>query len=256
MFSPGVLLYTTQMLYVYAGADRAKARAKWRATIASFKTKHPEAEEFTLTGERFNQADFEQLTLGQTLFAKKYLVVVDELTVSGDFANTIKEWQMMHESPNIFIVFEGKLDKALLKKLDKLESKITVFDLPEKSGSKSTGAREYSGYNIFALTDYFGARDRKKLWIEYQKALRADIPAEEIFWKIFWQVKNLLFVVRVGKAPKGTHPFVADKTARAAKNFTETELVSLSSQLSSIYHLARRGQEGVDSQIEKLILSI
>jgi len=47
-------------------------------------------------------------------------------------------------------------------------------------------------FNIFALTDALGARQKKDAWILYQKALGAGLSAEEIFFKIVWQVKSML----------------------------------------------------------------
>lgn len=240
------------MLYLYAGSDRTKAREKWLVAVKNFKDKHPEAEVFNISGESFNQGVLDEYILGQSLFAKKYVVVCDELSANKQFESDFAIWQIMDESPNVFIVFEGKMAKPLLKKLEKLSGKVQVFDLVESDKKKN---KEYGGYNIFALTDYFTARDRKKLWIEYQKALRADVSAEDIFWKLAWQVKNLLYVAKVGKAPKGTHPFVAEKTARAAKNFSVAELSKLSAQLIDTYHNARRGVVDFDVEVERLILA-
>ncbi len=250
------------MLYLYAGSDRVKAREKWLVAVKNFKDKHPEAELFGMTAETFNPAVLNEYIIGQTLFAKKYVVVLDELSANKEFEGDFNPpsggraslWQLMDESPNIFIVFEGKIAAPIKKKLEKLEGKINLFELAETGKGKNTGAREYGNYNIFAFTDYFAARDRKNLWVEYQKALRADIPAEEIFWKLVWQVKNLLYVAKVGKAPKGMHPFVAEKTARAAKNFSVEELSKLSSNLLDTYHAARRGEVEFGVEVERMIL--
>lgn len=241
------------MLYLYAGADRAKAREKWLVAVKNFKDKHPEAELFGMTAESFNPAGLNEYIVGQTLFAKKYVVVLDELSVNKEFEGDFKLWQSMDESPNIFIVFEGKIEKALVKKFEKLTGKINVLDLPEEEKKKY---KDYGGYNIFAFTDYFAARDRKKLWVEYQKALRANIPAEDLFFKLVGQVKNLLYASKVGKAPKGMHPFVAEKTARAAKNFSVDELAKMSADLIDTYHSARRGEVEFGVEVERQILEI
>ncbi len=241
------------MLYLYAGTDRPKAREKWLVAVKNFKDKHPEAELFGMTAETFNPGVLNEYIVGQTLFAKKYVVVLDELSANKEFEGDFKLWQSMDESPNIFIAYEGKVSKPDIKKLEKLTGRINIFDLPEEDKKKN---KEYGGYNIFALTDSLMARDRKKLWVEYQKALRADIPAEEIFWKLVWQVKNLLYVAKVGKVPKGMHPFVAEKTARAAKNFTVAELAKMSADLVDTYHGARRGQVEFPVEVERLVLQV
>ena len=49
-------------------------------------------------------------------------------------------------------------------------------------------------YNPFAICDAFAEKNKAKAWTIYQQALRRGIPAEEVFFKILWQIKNLLLV--------------------------------------------------------------
>src|SRR5690606_36911869 len=47
-------------------------------------------------------------------------------------------------------------------------------------------------FNIFTITDAVGARDKRRAWVLYMQALAAGFSAEEVFFKIVWQVKSML----------------------------------------------------------------
>jgi len=119
----------------------------------------------------------------------------------------------------------------------------------ELSGEKRTVL------NPFAICDAFAYKDGKTAWTLFQKALFNGITAEEVFWKIWWQVKTLILVKN---QPHGLnlHPFVIQKTLRNINNFTKEELNNLSWQLVSLYHKTRKGQAEFEIGLEKFILNI
>ena len=112
-------------------------------------------------------------------------------------------------------------------------------------------------FNIFALTDALGARQRKEAWILYQKALSAGLSAEEIFFKIVWQVKSMLIASRtrnVGETEMKAFPY--NKAKSFLKNFKSGELKKLSESLVVGYHRARRGEVEIETLVEKLLLGL
>lgn len=120
-----------------------------------------------------------------------------------------------------------------------------------------------ANYNPFAICDAIAARDKGKAWIVSREAAMAGVPAEEVFYKILWQIKNLLLVKQMSvcgvknfEKEIKMHPFVLKKTILAARNFTEDELKKYSFQLLNIYHGARKGAEDFSTGIEKFLLSI
>ena len=129
-------------------------------------------------------------------------------------------------------------------------------------GSSASKLDETPAYNPFAICDAFAEKNKAKTWIIYQQALRQGIPAEEVFFKILWQIKNLLMVKKlmsakvanVGKE-SGLKPFVAGKAIKTAKNFTEEELENYSYEMLKIYHQERRGESELPIEFEKFILS-
>ncbi len=112
-------------------------------------------------------------------------------------------------------------------------------------------------FNIFALTDALGARDKKRAWILYQQALWAGLSAEEIFFRIFWQVKTMLIASRTKNVGEtDLKPFPYSKAKSFLKNFRPGELEKLSEHLVVGYHQARRGQSEIETLIEKILLTL
>ncbi len=112
-------------------------------------------------------------------------------------------------------------------------------------------------FNIFALTDALGSRKKKDAWILYQKALSAGISAEEVFFKLFWQVKSMLIVSRtrsVEETDMKTFPY--NKAKGFLKNFKPNELEKLSEDLVTGYYQARSGKGEIKTLVEKILLSL
>src|SRR5687767_5316113 len=94
-------------------------------------------------------------------------------------------------------------------------------------------------FNIFAFTDALGAKNKKEAWILYQKALAAGVSAEEIFFKVAWQVKTMLIAKRTKSADEAdmkAYPY--SKAKGFLKNFKPGELEKLSLEIVIGYHLA------------------
>ena len=107
---------------------------------------------------------------------------------------------------------DGELEKRSLA---------AVGSQNERKVFKRQGKEEI---NLFQLCDAFAQRNKRQLWLLFQRALLLGVSAEEIFWKLWWQTKNLLLLknLPLGRAAKsGLHPFVEKKTRSFLKNFKE-----------------------------------
>ncbi len=110
---------------------------------------------------------------------------------------------------------------------------------------------------MFSLTDALGRRDKKQLFVLYQKAKMNKSAAEEIHGILFWQIKAMLQAAAAKNAQdSGLNPYVYQKSLASLKNFSEQELKAISSRLVSIYHEARRGMVDFDVALEKFILEV
>jgi hypothetical protein len=127
----------------------------------------------------------------------------------------------------------------------------------EKEPARTTGVIQSGGFNIFSITDAFGRRNKKEAWILYQKALSSGISAEEVFFKLFWQVKSMLIILKTTNiAETDMKPYPYDKAKGFLKNFSKDELEKLSADLVGGYHRTRSGQGGLNTLIEKIFLGL
>jgi DNA polymerase III delta subunit len=241
------------MIYLFYGENVDKARGKWRQVAESFATKYPDGNLFSFDAEHFAADQFEELIESKDLFGGKRLVVADRLLEDESALELVEsKVEELVGSATVFAFLENKVDQKLIKKIEKAGGKAEEF---AGVGSSTSPRPEF---NLFALCDALGNRDRKQLWILSQQALFAGVPAEEIFWKLVWQTKMILLVTKSqGKTLKTVKPFVAGKSARFARQYSLSELEKLSGDLVALWHDTKR-ENGPDFALglERLILSI
>jgi len=239
------------MLYFLYGTDTKKARAKLHELLDILKKKKPIAEVFRIESEQWDNTQFEELLWGQGLFEQKYIVVFDHVLESAEAKERIVHFlKEVAASDNMFICIENTIDAPTLKKLQKHAYKVEQFE--EK---KNSSAPEV--FNMFSLTDAFGARDKKKLWVLYRQALDAGAGPEEIQGMLFWQLKSMIIASQSGSAEAaGLKPFVYQKAKGYAQRFSLEELQMMSGQFVDMYHNARRGLLDMDIALEKFVLEM
>lgn len=136
----------------------------------------------------------------------------------------------------------------------------TVVDFSpsvEDEDKKLSIARSGREFNVFALTDAFGARKKKEAWVLYQEALLSGISAEEVFYKVIWQLKSMLLALKTRSVVEtDMKAFPYNKAKSFLKNFKPEELENLSQRLVVGYNLARRGEGNIETLIEKTILGL
>ncbi len=240
------------MIYLLYGSDTEKARGKLHELVASLVKKKPDASHERLNDETFDAGRLEELTAGMGLFSQKAIIEMQNVFRNKDAKEAVLERiRDIGKSDNIFVFLESDLNKSDLAKFEKNAEKVQVFEL------KTAGEIKKEAFKIFSLTDAFGRRDRKQLWVLYTKAKMNDIAAEEIHGILFWQVKAMLQAAGAGSAAAaGLNPFVYQKSQGFLRNFKEGEVKAISSRLVSIYHEARRGIRDFDTALEKFILEV
>ncbi|MCK6462661.1 MAG: hypothetical protein L6Q29_02470 [Candidatus Pacebacteria bacterium] len=290
------------MFYLIYGKDTYRSREKLNELLNHFKTKVSELGFFRIDGESFSGQEFEELLKARTLFEKKYVVVCDRVMENKPAADfVIGKIEQCAESENIFLFWEEDLDDEILENLKKRAAKVQIFEplsgvklrawfgekkisaqVAEKIiaqcgsdlwraakeiekyqlGSEASKLEKAFDYNPFAICDAFAEKNKAKAWILYQQAQMAGVEAEEVFYKILWQIKNLLMVKKLLAADakdiakeSGLKPFPAEKAAKAAKNFTEEELENYSYEMLRIYHEERRGESELPIEFEKFLVS-
>ena len=290
------------MFYFLHGQDTYRSREKLNELVSYFKTKVSDLGFFRIEGENFNEADFKELLRGKTLFEKKYVVVCEGVLENKEALSFISgNLDNMAKTENMFLFLEEEVDEKVLGEFKKLAYKVQEFkpfdnamlkawfaskkiptiiasEIIKKCGSdlwhaskeiekyelggESVKQDGVSEYNPFAICDAFAEKNKAKTWIIYQQALRQGIPAEEVFFKILWQIKNLLLVKKLATAgvaditkESGLKPFVVGKAIKAAQKFSEEELENYSYEMLKIYHEKRRGELDLEIEFEKMLIS-
>ncbi len=250
------------MLYFFHGSDKDSAREKANALIQSLQKKKPDAElfrldpssrgEFALEEDPSNwfDAKLTELAGSQGLFNSSYIVYLTSVLEDKDVKEVfLHRLEKIGESPNIFVVLEGEVDKKTLLTITKTAEKVQLFEGKEE--------KKKPDFNIFSLTDAFGKRDKKNLWVLLQKAVASGAVPEEIHGILFWQLKSMLVASTAKTAGEaGVAPFVFTKAKSFLKNYTEEELKTLSGVFVRMYHDAHRGIHNFDIALERLILTL
>lgn len=201
-------------------------------------------------------SELEELLKSRTLFEKKYVVVCDRTLGIPEAKKFVSDnVEKFASSPCVFIFFEESVEEEVLELFHKRAEKITEFNLkPEKPEERR---------NLFPLCDAFAERNKIAAWTLFQQLILAGATAEEIFWKLWWQVKNLLLVKLLSEAGEknllkesGLHSFVIKKTLFALKNFTDKDLFDYSSKLIGLYHGAKNGNAEFEIGVEKFLLNL
>ncbi|MEX0672593.1 MAG: hypothetical protein WDZ82_03255 [Candidatus Paceibacterota bacterium] len=237
------------MLYILYGSDFQKRNTKLNQLLLGLEKKRPNAELFKLDEMDISPVRLEELAGSQGLFDSKYIVQIDQVMDIADARETVLESaKSLGESENVFIIVENELSKAVLKRLEKHAERVEEFS------KKKEGKKEF---NTFALADALGKRDRKALWVEYQKNCRELKAPEEIHGVLFWQLKSIAIAQQTNSAEEaGMKAFPYSKAKGFGKNYTDKELYDLLGDLVERYHLARRGEGDMSTQLEQFVLTV
>ena len=240
------------MIYVFHGSDVSQSGRKARSLIDSLRKKKPDAAFEVIVSENWNASVLEGHLGGQGLFSNRYIIYLDRLTENPEAEEKLPEFiPAMKESPNIFIMLEGKIKAGLQKYFDKHAEKAVVSDVKSAVGFKK------NEFNIFSLADAIGMRDPFKAWSIFRQAVDNGLEAESILGTLFWQVKSMILAAPAKSAGEaGLSPFVFGKSKRYATNYSADELKTLSADLITLYHNGHRGLADLELATERLILKI
>lgn len=247
------------MFFLFHGDDTAKARSAAQKNIEAAKKKHPEAGYFKLNVENFSVEKLDELVASQGLFYSAFVVFVDHLCDDTENAELfLKKIKEIKDSPNFFVILEGKLNKKELEKFSKAAAKVEEFIKPiKKLNKKEELALKGEKIDFFEFANTLGERDKKKLWSLYQEALDGEVASEEVHSMFFWQVKAMLAALKSDNALEaGLNPYVYTKAKAYGKNYGEEKLKEMSEKLFCMYHEAHRGEINFAVALETFILEI
>jgi DNA polymerase III delta subunit len=237
------------MIYLIYGNDKAKSVSQFNKLVASVHHKKPGTPIFSYVGADENFSSLLEVVSGNSLFEAKYIVTLRHFFDQAESKQFLLDHlRSFSESEHLIFILEKEISKTDLNQFKKYAKDIKEYSKAEEKKDKF----------IFTLGDALGERNRQRLWVLYQEALQIrGIEPEEIFWRFVSQVKNML-VVKQASNPSNLkmHPFVLQKTNRAAKNFSLEELKTLSGQLVKMYDDARNGRREFGVMLERMVLEI
>ncbi len=239
------------MFYVLHGADFSKRNQKVLQLTETLLSKKPDTLLVKIDANEVGSENLDEFILGQGLFEQKLIIVLNGFIDSKERREEILEKaETLASSENIFITNDEEISPKIILELGEHAQKIQEFSI--KGGV-------INKFNVFALGDSIGARDRMGAWVNFLKSVEYGAEAEEIHGIVLWQLKSIALAKSAqGDSDKlkkaGVSPFVAGKAIRYSKNYTESELKKSMSNLVTLYHDSHRGILELGSGLEKFIL--
>ena len=235
------------MLYIIYCNDREKGRAQFRALRDKLSVAGMNIED--IQDENVSEKALGEMSASRGLFGDTTLFIFNNILAKKEqqeiFASCADS---LNDSKNYFLVFEPALSKDVAKNIIPFTTEHFEYTL------NKTNERPF---NIFSLGDALGERNKKELWVLYQKAVASGLSPEEISGTLFWSTKNMALMKQSGARDDcGLNPFVAKKTRIFASHYTMDEIILLSRKIMTLYHEAHRGGEPMDIALERFILNL
>lgn len=242
------------MLSVFYGSNKIKSEEAYLKLVAGT------AENLVvrLTIEDCLDGRLEEFARGGSLFGERRLVCVRGLLESALGRELVESLiRAMVSSPEHFAILEQDLSKEMEKILTKALAQLNKHERTKAELEREQRLAKQEANKIYAVSDAMGRRDRRALWLEYQKALRRGVVPEELYWKMVWQTRSMLQASGSSNAKEaGLHPFVYDKSKQAAKNYTRDELMQLSGDLLEMWHDIHAKGKDLELTLEQFILNV
>lgn len=236
------------MLYVIYGNNRDQGLKHAQVLRDGFLNKGAVLE--VVEEEKISDEWLEEALSSAGLFGERSIFVLQGVLEKKENQDIfISKKENLKNSGNVFLILEPSFSKKTAEEFEGCAEEVKEFAV-----SKNEDKPEF---NIFSLGDALGGRNKKELWILYQRAVVAGLRDEEISGTLFWSIKNIALIKSVdGKTDAGINPYVAKKARLFAKNYTNDEIKNISQTLSRAYHEAHRGGEPMGIALEKFILSL
>ncbi|MBU6323466.1 MAG: hypothetical protein KGI41_03985 [Patescibacteria group bacterium] len=216
------------MIYLFAGSDAGKVRAKAFAWVAAARAKEPNLAYARLGKDEMNEEALAEAAFTGGLFVARLLVVLDDPFEAGAGESPAVEDALpaLAASDNAIVIVAPKLSPARAKKLEALAVKSYVFDAPAKASR---------GFNV-ALVNALAARDGARLWVEVERALAAGDAPEMVHGLLHWKARDLM--------------------RKGSRAWSPSEARALSLSLIALLQESRASGIGLSEALERFALSL
>ncbi len=236
------------MLYFIYGNDRAKGLKhfqKLRDKLSAGGRNVVIVDEGGVSNEAL-----EEMSSVRGLFGETTLFIINSIIEKKEEQEiVVLSVKTLASSPNHFLIFEPTFAKAITAEILAHATETFEYALVKNDTRPA--------FNIFSLGDALGDRNKKDLWVLYQRAVFSGLSSEEICGTLLWSVKNMALMKSAKSGDDaGLNPFVAKKSRGFAEKYTAEEIARLSRGLVRVYHEAHRGGEPMEIGLERFILSL
>ncbi len=171
------------MIYLFHGSDIEKTRSKAFEWIAKARTKEPNLVYARFASEELTDATLEDAALSGGLFVKRLLILIDDPFQEENSADILDAHiDALATSDNAIIILSPKL---LVSKAKKIIAKAKVEYKYDKLAQS-----ESRGFNA-NLVNALGIRNREKLWLEINRALRTGDKPEMLHGLLHWKARDM-----------------------------------------------------------------
>lgn len=233
------------MLKVYVGPDTKKAEAAYLAQCQKLEKDNPGLKIIALDQEDLDPVfAVAECISSQDLFGAG--ILCRGRRVLGALADI--EPGDLAGSQTHFVFFEPELKAAELKSYKKYLESCGTANVSKKFDAKG---------GSFVITEKLLDKDKRALWVEYERQLFAGVDPEDLYFKLQWQTRSVL-AARASKSAEeaGLHPFVYGKSKRAADKFAEGELEKMTNNLLTVWHMGHGGGQDFELSLENFILNM
>jgi len=239
------------MIYLIFGNDLKKSREKLNSLVAQLLKKGDKNSFFEFGEDDFDESEFNTLYKTPALFSFASIIVLRRhfsVPVLADFH--LSNLDKYNDCEHRLLFWEEELDKQYKKAFKKYKDRILEFNFKYKKEIE----KEKGDKRIFQICDAFARRTRHDSWVIYRKLLAEGVSVDDIFWKIFWQVKTLLSIKE--NDSQGLHPFVYQKNKKNADRFSTNDLKKFLSELTDLFHKSRFSGNDLEIGLEKILLKV
>lgn len=228
------------MIYLFHGSDVGKTRAKAFDWVMAARKKEPNLAYVRLAREELSGAALEAAALSGGLFVKRLLILIDdpfpaarpaeeEGPEEGGGESFFEEYiDTLAASDNAIVILAPRLTPAKAKKLIAKAKFAYAFDKP-------SAREDVRGFNT-NLVNALAAKNREKLWLEINRALRRGDAPEMLHGLLHWKARDLL--------------------ERGSRAWSVAEARTLSLALIALLQEARSGGLELSLSLERFALSM
>mgnify|MGYP001566822422 CR=1 FL=1 len=238
------------MIKFYIGEDTQNARKSLRKEVELARKESPYSLYVRFDETSYDSGNALDAFSGGGMFNPWNILIFEDISEHEDgesFYESILP-QFIDTEHRVFIQ-EKKLNKKIF---DKFKDKATILDFAPPKKKEII-------QNNFAIADAIGAKDKKNIWVEFEKARRSGRAMEEVHGTIFWAFKSL-YICRTMEREEALASGMKEYTFRTYKNYSKNYLVDdlkrILTELKEMYHDAHRGDGDLGLALERMLLGL